>query len=1029
MNINYEYLQDSAFLFKIASLQSKTQYVKITLLDWEERPIQEIQGMTTGGSVNVDGKSAMRRTCNLSMYVPNENIANITNINSLFSINRKIFLEIGFKNTTTQYTQYDIIWMPLGTYVMINPNLSHSASGVTMSLQLKDKMCLLNGECGGVIPASTQFDEYETIDENGKYVVERPVILQIIREALNHFGGEQLGKIIINDVDTRIKQVMKWTGSTPLYFINTKGEYEFTTNYDRVAGRNPIIYEYGQDVGYIYTDFTYPGELIESAGSNVVAVLDKIKNMLGNYEYFYDVYGNLIWQEIKDYLNTTQATVELGKLKNEDYLVDMLKGKKAFDFKDSRLITSYSNNPQFNKIKNDFIVWGLRKTVLGNTIPIRYHLAIDKKPEIGNIYKCFFYIDEEDGLEKAATPTPYATKSKFPLEGNETTFYLDEQTGAIYKWDPEKKIYVTLTGGELIEYKTKSEFPQEGETNIVYLDQSTGLQYIWGIIVSDEELAQIREEKNNLVAQNSAQIDQLNEEIKTLNKEVKNLESEAEIKNNLLNISKTIQSNLNTRLTKEQEEYTKLNNELQTETELLNDMKEGVSQILIDLNQPVDWVDPLGRYGKGNIDLYNRPQIEMENGSIATVMSLGFYDDKINKEVLVTMVTENGILTEDEAIDYYYKTGKYLGYFNSVAESNQYAWELHVQQEILYSRATIQGKDYTFIDLKQIKIPEQELKVAKAEYSVAEIRSKITLTEQQLNETNEDITVATQEITAIEQEILLSNNEIKRKNSQIEQIQINEKEALEALDKQIYGYHTTEQISFVNVQTTDWRSELYLQGVQSEPLGIKSNYYYTELANEWPKHYDLKKNSYTNEKGETVYTGGFRDQYINDPSSMDYYLDFIDSDSAIGYLSINNIGRRTHVVNSNDINCLFECHIPDFVLIETDKEDTAEKVRECEERGQGYIQVDSAVYEMLAVGGSQRSAFVEIKDLLYEMTAYNENVSISTLPIYYLEPNIRIGIKDPDIDISGDYMINSISLPLDTNGTSSISAVRPITKM
>ena len=33
MNINYEYLQDSAFLFKIASLQSKTQYVKITLLD------------------------------------------------------------------------------------------------------------------------------------------------------------------------------------------------------------------------------------------------------------------------------------------------------------------------------------------------------------------------------------------------------------------------------------------------------------------------------------------------------------------------------------------------------------------------------------------------------------------------------------------------------------------------------------------------------------------------------------------------------------------------------------------------------------------------------------------------------------------------------------------------------------------------------------------------------------------------------------------------------------------------------------
>lgn len=33
MNINYEYMQDSDFLFKIDCLQIKTQYVKITILD------------------------------------------------------------------------------------------------------------------------------------------------------------------------------------------------------------------------------------------------------------------------------------------------------------------------------------------------------------------------------------------------------------------------------------------------------------------------------------------------------------------------------------------------------------------------------------------------------------------------------------------------------------------------------------------------------------------------------------------------------------------------------------------------------------------------------------------------------------------------------------------------------------------------------------------------------------------------------------------------------------------------------------
>ena len=53
---------------------------------------------------------------------------------------------------------------------------------------------------------------------------------------------------------------------------------------------------YGDDVGYIYTDFTYPGELIGNAGETVVSVLDKIKSVLGNYEYFYDIDGNFRFQ-------------------------------------------------------------------------------------------------------------------------------------------------------------------------------------------------------------------------------------------------------------------------------------------------------------------------------------------------------------------------------------------------------------------------------------------------------------------------------------------------------------------------------------------------------------------------------------------------------------------------------------------------------------------------------------------------------------------------------------------------------------
>ena len=180
MRNNYPYLKDSSFLKSFDSIRNKEQYVKITVLNFEEKPIQAIEGRVTGGTLNLDGNSAVRRTCNLSMVATDyEN--DLTNINNLLSINKKIELEIGFLNTTTYYTNFDIIWFPLGVFVITAPSISHATDGVNISLQLKDKMCLLNGECGGILPASVTFHEYETVDENGQYVIVQPTIYQIIQ--------------------------------------------------------------------------------------------------------------------------------------------------------------------------------------------------------------------------------------------------------------------------------------------------------------------------------------------------------------------------------------------------------------------------------------------------------------------------------------------------------------------------------------------------------------------------------------------------------------------------------------------------------------------------------------------------------------------------------------------------------------------------------------------------------------------------------------------------------------------------------
>ena len=109
MRRDYKYLKDENFLQKIDMQHIKEQYAKITLLDWLENPIQEIQGLVTGGSINLDGKSALRRTCNLSVFVNEEELSNVTDVDSLFSINKKMDLEIGLLNTTDEYSEYPIL--------------------------------------------------------------------------------------------------------------------------------------------------------------------------------------------------------------------------------------------------------------------------------------------------------------------------------------------------------------------------------------------------------------------------------------------------------------------------------------------------------------------------------------------------------------------------------------------------------------------------------------------------------------------------------------------------------------------------------------------------------------------------------------------------------------------------------------------------------------------------------------------------------------------------------------------------------
>jgi hypothetical protein len=54
---------------------------------------------------------------------------------------------------------------------------------------------------------------------------------------------------------------------------------------------------------------------------------------------------------------------------------------------------------------------------------------------------------------------------------------------------------------------------------------------------------------------------------------------------------------------------------------------------------------------------------------------------------------------------------------------------------------------------------------------------------------------------------------------------------------------------------------------------------------------------------------------FNNPGNLNYWLDFIDTGSEIGKYSISQIGRRTKVVNSDDIKTLYNKDVPDIIFL------------------------------------------------------------------------------------------------------------------
>jgi hypothetical protein len=93
------------------------------------------------------------------------------------------------------------------------------------------------------------------------------------------------------------------------------------------------------------------------------------------------------------------------------------------------------------------------------------------------------------------------------------------------------------------------------------------------------------------------------------------------------------------------------------------------------------------------------------------------------------------------------------------------------------------------------------------------------------------------------------------------------------------------------------------------------------------------------------------------------------------------------------------------------------------------IQVTDNYYQNFATGGFKQSAYNQIRYDLQQYTTYQNTVSITALPCFYLEPNVRVALNDHSTGTFGDYVVKSVSIPLGAGNAMSVSLTKAMEKI
>lgn len=1132
--VNTAALQDAEFLKALDTYPHRETMAKIITLDWDENPIMEISGKITTGSVNVDGSSACRRTCSLTFITTDDNVNKVD-----WQIKTKYYLAVGMKNfVNDKYPEW--IWFPLGMFITTSCSLTNNMQGFSLQLQGRDKMCMLDGSVGGQLFATHDFSREELIHRDGSITYEPLEIPQIVREAIHVYAHEAYENIIINDTEDIAVQLLDYKVSDVdaiIYNVSQDNWKTYVTNiifsndldsnlWHALAEHQNDLYEsfhgveghdgegfqvikyvsYGDTVGYRRTKLVYPGtdnELLINVGGTLTDMLNKITQFMGEFEYFYDVYGRFVFQRKRIYHEIVWNGV-LPDGENTTGYFTALAQQAIYDFQNGQIIEGYTNKPNLLAIRNDWSIWG---EISGSDNDSKYacHLryAIDDKPTM--------YYSMTDGCI-------YTTLDNLNLES------LPEDNDIRQYWEQMKANYLEYIGN--YQYFENVEGVIKNALGTIQNKMFPVIKVDWREIIyrmavdyanaraNVEFLRNLNNQMSNpyscivnpyvyhgyqgLQGENNNIIDQFietrditytnnNNHLCRLGPESFSYYDESKKKECVISLSDWAANNVE-RLDNEQreisfQEYCAQFNKIiyfnpcvnyivkpeETDQESnwdYNDGTEGCALWQFHSSSTTDWLYEYPYFGmrfvtlKRYQEIYQQANISQELGD-----SLGYYGvmlaiDPVAKRRIANQLIQQwerrmnshySIYFADMLAFWpiYYKTKNDLSYRDVPVEmvaAIDYQNTTLVNLNNLMLKGALQSQETVYKSISKLaKITHEEkctryvnaatthlTALNKAQEKLTKIEEQYQLQTEICNPLYKDYYVS----AALNEYMSTTENYITQQKTNIENYITKVSNLINPSTGAVYptlDSITATATNYFNTVNGYYENNSFVPGIVTalaEEQRSKKNTLIIDAYNIWEANNGWNPNyiRYHEESDAISFLA---------PESMLFWLDFMDISGNSFALSMNDkdlykqsvakldqykisaIGHRAKVVNDDKIKAIFYRNVPDVLWISPD-EDTRIDAQD----NISYIRLNltNGLENNFVLSTQGKSAQEELQILLYDNTYYQDSITISCLPIYYLEPNSRIIVNDDATGIRGEYIIKSYSISLAYDGMMSLNA-------